>query len=64
MDKATALEVTRHLTELLRKEGLNVEQTILFGSCAIDEAADIEHDCPRFLHLVDRPCKAPRTAAV
>ena len=38
MDKATALEVTRYLTELLREEGLNIEQTILFGSCAIDEA--------------------------
>ena len=60
MDKATALEVTRYMTELLRKEGTNVEQTILFGSCAMDEAhEDSDVDMLHALCLREYVSRAP-----
>ena len=43
MDKRTAIEVAQHLTALLEEEGMDIDKTILFGSCARDEA-DEESD--------------------
>lgn len=40
MDKTTAIDVARYLTAILKARGMNIEQTILFGSCARDEAGE------------------------
>ena len=38
MDKKTAIKVARYLAARLADEGMRVDQTILFGSCAREEA--------------------------
>ena len=38
MDRTTAIEVAQYLTMLLKEAGISIDQTILFGSCARDEA--------------------------
>ena len=40
MDKATAIEIAQYLSLLLEAKGVDIEQTILFGSCARDEAQE------------------------
>ena len=45
MDKETALEVARYISRLLNEDGICVDKTILFGSCARGEAhADSDID--------------------
>ena len=43
MDKATAIRAVAFLTEVLRKQGLHVEQVVLFGSL-VHGGADAESD--------------------
>ena len=40
MDKSKAIEVAKYIASQLEKNGIHVEQTILFGSCARDLADD------------------------